>query len=168
MEIKKVDLSSGADKLTVSDLKKQTKKAKPKAKKKPTEKKPNPNQKYDPAIHPQLTVDYLSKGFPIRTLSTELKVSSHTISEWRKKYPEFEEACQEGRRGTEKFYVQTALDLAEGKKKGNAAALIFLMKNVCGYKDNPEEKQDKQPISIQFNLAKRPDNISEEDKTNEK
>lgn len=158
-----VTIQDKADTVTSKDLAAQlaaSKKTKPK---KPTVKKTQSkpvkkqaNQKYDPDFHPQAATEYLSKGYPVRTLGTEFKVSRETIQRWQVNHPEFDKAVKEGQQGTEKFYVDLAMDLANGTKKGNVAAAIFLMKNIIGYKDTPETQQETQPITINFGIAPKP------------
>lgn len=148
-----VAIQDQADKLTVKDIKKAAGKKK---KAKPQAPKPAHNSKYDPLTVPQLIVEYLSKGYSVRSLITELKISRSTFQDWKEKYPEVNKAIEDGKAGTEKFYTDLGLDLAQGKVKGNVAAWCFLAKNVLGWKDNNEQKADPTPISISFGIAAKP------------
>lgn len=46
--------------------------------------------------------------------------------------------------------MQKAVELA---LSGNATMLIFCLKNLCGWKDNPDEKTDDTPVKIVYKTA---------------
>lgn len=47
--------------------------------------------------------------------------------------------------------IAKAVDLALA---GNATMLIFCLKNLCGWKDNPDEKTDDTPVKVVYNTAR--------------
>lgn len=118
---------------------------------------PKPPTKYDPIKHPELVIDYLAQGYSIRSLIAKLDISHQTFQAWRS-HIEFKEAIDIGKAKSEEFYIKMGQDMAQGKiKGGSATAWIFLCKNLIGWKDSTEEKQDAQPITINFGIAPKPE-----------
>ena len=92
---------------------------------------------------------YLAKGYSIRALIGHLKISPDTHHQWRKTYPEYDDAIKQGQAECEQFYLDKGLKMID-TGKGNASVLSFFMKNILRYKDNPEGEQAPQPIVINF------------------
>lgn len=75
-----------------------------------------------------IAVKVLSDGHSMTGLAGKLKIGRNTIYEWRKRYPEFDEACTVGMAAAAYWWEQRLVDLAQ-TNKGNAAAVIFGLKN---------------------------------------
>ena len=71
--------------------------------------------KYDPKTSPFLAKTYAKMGMIDEQIAEELGVSIVTLWDWRKRYPEFKVAME------------------EGKKFPNAQVISALFKNACGY-----------------------------------
>lgn len=99
--------------------------------------------------------EFLGRGYSQRAACSELKISMQTFWKWKKEFPEFGEACEAGVAACEKFYIDKALRLIDGEK-GSYPSLIFMMKNILKWSDNPVVDEDTQPVTINF-ITKKED-----------
>jgi hypothetical protein len=65
-------------------------------------------------------------------------ISADAYSDWRKKYPEFEEAHKQGDRDKRAWWFALQRNVAAGIHPGNAAVINFALKNENGYVDKTE------------------------------
>ena len=87
--------------------------------------------KYDPAYCEQ-AIEHLSEGYSITTLAAKLGIGISTLYDWRKQFPEFAEALKQGEEQCKHWWEDQAREAA---KSGNAAVIIFGLKNRCGWRD---------------------------------
>lgn len=95
--------------------------------------------KYNPDFC-DLLVEHMRGGFTFESFSGRVGVHPSTIYKWKQKYPEFSEACEIGFRAALYHWEQIHKNAADGTAKGNAAAIIFKLKNTFRewYKDRQE------------------------------
>lgn len=102
----------------------------------------------------------LAKGYSKRATAGILGIHEDTLLDWSKKYPEFSCAIKEGLQLGEKLYIDRLVSLGTGSK-GYPAALIFIMKNLYKWSDNPVvDEREQQPLEINFISKKK---IEDED-----
>ena len=65
-------------------------------------------------------------------------ISHDAYSDWRKKYPEFEEAHKQGDRDKQAWWFALQRKVASGEAHGNASVINFALKNEAGYVDKQE------------------------------
>lgn len=73
-------------------------------------------------------------------LAGKLKIARSNVYEWRKRYPEFDEACTVGQAAAAYWWEQRLIAMAKSGI-GNAAATIFGVKNRA-----PEDWRDRSEI----------------------
>lgn len=100
--------------------------------------------------------DLLAQGYSTRCVAGLMKINENTLYDWKKKYPDFSKSIDEGRALGEQWYLDRAQDMIAGKK-GNHNALIFMMKNIYRYSDNPTEATESKPININFTIKEEPE-----------
>lgn len=84
---------------------------------------------------PEQLVEHMTKGLPFETFAATIGVDSDTLYRWREKHPEFGAAKKRGEVAAYLFYMKMGQGLALGKIKGNVTAWIFMMKNICKWRD---------------------------------
>ena len=74
----------------------------------------------------------------------KIRVSTTTLYNWQKQYPEFAEAYAQAKELQREFLVEVGLS-----GKASASFVIFTMKNVCGWRDERDLrlKEDKKELS---------------------
>lgn len=60
-------------------------------------KKRGPHPKYDPKRHPRIVLSHARKGKTQEEIAAALGIVYRTFVEWRKKYPEIDQALRDGR-----------------------------------------------------------------------
>ena len=100
---------------------------------------------YEPRFS-QLIKGHLAEGAPIETFGvTHAGVSKKTVYDWAKKHPEFLNAMEEGRDLCYAFWAKMGRKLAVGKiKHGNAAVWSFTMKNLNGWSDKVDVRDERE------------------------
>jgi len=73
--------------------------------------------------------EFLSEGHSMVGLAGHLGVCRYTLYEWRKKFPEFDEAVSIGQAGAALWWEERLRALAMDKDAGNSASVIFGLKN---------------------------------------
>jgi hypothetical protein len=83
-------------------------------------------------------VDFMAKGMSLTSFCAEIHTHRDTVYEWRKKYPEFDKACEIGFDMGQKFFESLMSNAALGilpenlKRMGstgiNMTAVIFALK----------------------------------------
>lgn len=74
----------------------------------------------------------------------KMRLSDETLNEWTKKYPEFSAAYKDAAKAQEQLLVRGGLD-----NKFNASFAIFTAKNVLGWRDRQDEKdQNSTTINV--------------------
>lgn len=109
--------------------------------------------KYRPEYCQQLH-EALKEGLTYEAFGGRIGVCRDTLYEWESKHPEFSDARKVGRGLSEAYYIGLLQGIARGdfgEARTNAAAAIFLAKNVCGMRDQREVAHggpDGKPLEI--------------------
>ena len=90
--------------------------------------------KYKPE-YCELLIEHMSNGNPFSTFTTIVNVNESTLFRWLDKTP-FLEAKKKGEMLCYHYYMTMGKALATGKIKGNVTAWIFIMKNICHWRDH--------------------------------
>jgi len=109
------------------------------------QKKSGPKSKYNPELHIEIAKVAGKGGLTDEEISESIGIARSTLSEWKKKYPEFAEA------------------LADGKKYSDEKVVASLFKKSIGYVDEDNvELFHFQGRVIEHKIAKRiqPDTTS--------
>lgn len=87
-----------------------------------------------------LVIEHMSEGYTFDSFSGRIGVCSGTVYEWKHAHPEFDDAVAIGFRKALWFWEKVLTSAAKGETKGNAAAIIFKLKNTFRdwYKDRQE------------------------------
>src|SRR5690349_4083220 len=103
--------------------------------------------KYEPRYCEMITA-HMAEGYPMETFAGLVGVHRDSLYEWRNKYPEFSDAIKRGRELLYKWMLDRgragmlqAVKDSQGNRvpiQFNATVWIFMMKNMCGWRDNPE------------------------------
>jgi hypothetical protein len=83
-------------------------------------------------------IEFMAEGYTATAFAGHIGVNFDTICEWTKQHPEFSEARKQGQAACEKYLITMGKGLMTGRIKGNPTPWIFMMKNICGWRD----KQD--------------------------
>lgn len=91
----------------------------------------------------------MSEGKSFESFASTVGVTYQTLLNWAKQFPEFGEAKDEGL-GHRKFFIDTLIvEVASGKRKGNAALIKLMAINVLDWKgSNDESEMDKKASSL--------------------
>jgi RNA-splicing ligase RtcB len=114
-------------------------------------KKTNPRSKYDPAMCERM-VEMGKTGASQKMMWADLGISRRTAEEYKKKYPEFEEALDLALVHSQAYWERLMLANAENKNF-NTRMVEIAVRGQFGetYKDNREVKADvKQEVTIDF------------------
>lgn len=119
----------------------------------------------------ELVTNWAAKGCTNREMARNMGVHPSTLCDWANKHPEFSDALKKGRAMCAVSLENTAFRLAMGmceeevvfkvREPGggehvekatrrplpNVAMLIFLLKNRCGYRDNPPADTDAEVMA---------------------
>lgn len=106
--------------------------------------------KYKPEYCEQL-VDHMKQLHSFESFAANIGTHRDTLYEWCKQYPEFSDARKQGRAVLQKGMENMFKGMFTGKIKGNAAALIFYMKNTTGWRDEPVSDAEEVVDGINFN-----------------
>ena len=98
----------------------------------------NPSKsKYDPA-YCEVMMREMAKGHSLVAVAAEIGVTRQTFDNWRKTYPEFQEAFEMGKVFSTRYWERRLIELSSDKDAGNPAAVIFGLKNRA-----PDQWRDK-------------------------
>jgi hypothetical protein len=107
----------------------------------------------------QEVIIFLGQGHSLKAFAGHIKTSADTVFEWVHQHPEFSDSVKKGRAACVKWYEQFFKAMAAGQikpsdgGKTNAAAAIFLAKNIIGWKDRLDiEGQVQVSVDIQHRL----------------
>lgn len=105
--------------------------------------------KYEP-IYCQEMIEYMGKGFSYEAFAGHIGVSKQTLYTWEKEHSEFLDAKKVARAACQGKLEQLAHDLVTGRSKGNASMLIFMMKNMTSWRDDPVMDDEDGIDDIEF------------------
>jgi len=83
-------------------------------------------------------VQFCSQGKTLTAFAVFTGVHSSTIKKWRKRYKEFDEACEAAKEAQLAYMEHLAIGQVDGSVKGSTTALMFLLKNQ--FKDQYKDK----------------------------
>jgi hypothetical protein len=100
---------------------------------------------YKPEYCNQL-IEHRRGGHSLESFASTIGVGRQSIYDWSKKHPEFSYAIKVAKEVHLKTMESLLLAVGSGKVKGNAAVLIFMMKNMHGWRDTVDVQTE--PTSI--------------------
>lgn len=134
---------------------------------KPTAKTP-PNKGGKPTLYKEEYCDALRKhmrnGFSFKTFCVTIGVGLQTTKDWVKAHPEFKEAKDDAFVNREFMLEGEIIEVATGKKRGNAQLLKFMAVNILGWKNVKDDEDDKKNNKIEIKLAVDPTKPKDGDK----
>lgn len=92
--------------------------------------------KYDPKYCDQL-IAYMALPASFESFAGEIGVDRDTLYEWRKKHKDFSDAHKKGKMKTLHTFEKILRLYGKGQMKGNIAAVLFQMKNLTNFRDDP-------------------------------
>lgn len=106
----------------------------------------------------EMVIEHMKQGLSIRSFCAVVDIHEDTAYEWIKVHPDFSEAVKKGRQQQIAFFEKTGIAAAHGKIPNfNAAAYIWLSKNMIGWRDKVELSGDEnKPIHIHADMEKLP------------
>lgn len=84
----------------------------------------------------EMLIKHMGQGFPFVTFASIIGVNESTLHRWLHKKKDFVEAKKIGENQCYLHYMKMGQALAMGKIKGNVTAWIFMMKNICHWRDH--------------------------------
>ena len=113
------------------------------------------DSKYNRKYCKQLTRGLRREGLSINKVCQLWGITRTTYNNWREEYPEFENAHQVGQRDYCVYLEDQAMDIATGKRKGNAGMMIFALKNAegLGWTDKVEVQNTAEEQIKQINIS---------------
>lgn len=87
-----------------------------------------------------LVIEHMRDGYMIESFSGRIGVGPSTVYKWKNENPEFAEAIEIGFRAALWHWEKVLKASAEGTSKGNAASIIFKLKNT--FKEWYRDRQD--------------------------
>lgn len=111
--------------------------------------------KYDRKYCRQLDRGMRKNGMSIAEVCKHWGIVVPTYYNWIEAYPEFRRAAEAGERDTAAWWMETFRKAATGEIKGNAALLVFAVKNmkIIGWTDKTEViHQDEKIQKITINV----------------
>lgn len=96
---------------------------------------------YKPEYCAQL-IEHMRQLHSFESFAANVGTHRDTLYQWCKEYPEFSDARKAGRAVLQKGMENICKGVFTGKIKGNAAVLIFYMKNTTGWRDEPVEEAE--------------------------
>lgn len=111
---------------------------------------PGQPTKYD-SKYCDMIEDYLANGGIMEAFGATIGVHRETVFEWRKKHPEFSEACKKGRSLSLEHWRKVGYEAMMGENpKFNVVIWIFFMKNIHGWKDKVEFQESEDIEDMEF------------------
>ena len=104
---------------------------------------------YRPEYCQQL-INYCAMGRSYEAFAGFIGVAKQTLYTWEKKHPEFLDAKRIARSAAQATLEGWAEKLVKGDYKGNASVLIFMMKNMTGWRDDPSLADDDAVTGLDF------------------
>lgn len=105
--------------------------------------------KYDPKYCEQL-ITYMALPASFESFAGEIGVDRDTLYEWRKKHKEFSDAHKKGKMKTLHTFEKILRLYGKGQMKGNIAAVLFQMKNLTTFRDDPVTQEDESYDEMEF------------------
>lgn len=105
--------------------------------------------KYKPEFAEQLPALF-AEGQSVAEVAVVLGVTRDTFYDWVKRYPKFRDAYELGKQVSEAWWSKLGREGASGVQDIQPTVWIFNMKNKFGWRDQPDSREEKQPINIQI------------------
>jgi hypothetical protein len=95
--------------------------------------------------------EHMASGLSFSSFGGKIGVSRVTLDNWKKKYPEFKKAYEDGQLRCLYFWEIMGRSGAAGKIQNfNVTSWIFNMKNRFGWRD---KKPDEEQVNVTVNLS---------------
>lgn len=112
-----------------------------------------------------MLINHMSKGHSFESFGAVIDVARSTIYLWEKEHPEFSDAKKKAidknllymeSLGLEGMWCVTEKEGNRVHTKSlNTGVYCFFMKNVHRWKDKPDDKEEKQNVSIKLNYDRK-------------
>jgi len=96
--------------------------------------------KYRPEYCDEI-IEFMGRGFSMRAFAGKIRVHEDTLQQWQKDHKEFSVAVKIAKCAAEHGLLIKFHGLATGKLKGQAAPIIFMLKNICGWREKIDTNQ---------------------------
>lgn len=93
--------------------------------------------KYDPIYCDQM-IEFMSKGYSYTAFAGHIGVNVDTLQEWSRNHRDFSVAKSIAEAACEKTLISIGHGLITGRLRGNATPWVFMMKNICKWKDRTD------------------------------
>lgn len=97
--------------------------------------------KYKPEYCDRL-IAHMGKPASFESFASQVDVDRDTLYEWRKVHKDFSDAHKKGKMACLNTFEMQLRLIGSGKLKGNIAAVIFHMKNLTTFRDDPIQQDD--------------------------
>jgi DNA-binding XRE family transcriptional regulator len=105
--------------------------------------------KYDPKYCEEM-INYMATGRSYEAFAGYIGVSKVTLYAWEKEHKDFMNAKRVARQKCHQKLEEWGEKLIKGEYKGNASMLIFMMKNMTGWRDQPVMDDDDAIDGVEF------------------
>lgn len=102
---------------------------------------PGQPTKYKPE-YCEMLVTHMGLPASFESFAAEVDVDRDTIYEWRKVHKEFSDAHKRGKMKCLAMFEKTLRLHGKGQLKGNIAAVLFHMKNLTTFRDDPVNQDE--------------------------
>lgn len=91
----------------------------------------------------EMLIEHMAKPFSYETFGAIVNVSKQTLYDWEKKHKDFLDAKRLGRMKQQLALEKMLKGQSMGSiKNGNASSLIFYIKNLTNFRDDPVIEED--------------------------
>lgn len=108
--------------------------------------KSEPNKRGRPTLYrPEycdMLIEYMALPASFESFAGEIGVDRDTLYEWRKKHKDFSDAHKKGKMRTLHTFEKLLRMHGKGQLKGNIAAILFQMKNLTHFRDDPVQEHE--------------------------
>lgn len=96
--------------------------------------------KYNPKKHPALVEQLAKEHNTLIHIANGLDVHMDTLYDWSKKHPEFSLALKKARQILESRWIDMGTEMMIDSQNKSAAIWVFMMKNLCKWRDKADEE----------------------------
>lgn len=90
----------------------------------------------------EMLVNYMALPASFESFAAEINVDRDTLYEWRKVHKPFSDAHKRGKMKCLQTFEKTLRLHGKGQLKGSIAAVIFHMKNLTSFRDEPLDTEE--------------------------
>lgn len=110
---------------------------------------PGQPTKYEPRFC-EMLIKHMALPASFESFAGSIDVDRDTLYEWRKKHKAFSDAHKKGKMKALEVFEKTLRLMGKGQIKGNVAAVLFHMKNLTTFRDEPVN-EDEGYDGMEFN-----------------